>query len=72
MDKEYLNGQMEESIKDNIKMIRKVDMEKSLGQMEKSIKDNGLMENKMEQAIIQKEEISVEKHYGKMEEKSNG
>ena len=43
-----LNGQMEESIKDNIRMTKRVDMEKSLGLMEKSTKDNGLMENRME------------------------
>lgn len=48
MDRDYSNGQMEESIKASIKMIKRVDMGKSHGQMEKSIKDNGLMENKME------------------------
>jgi len=72
MGREYSNGQMVESIKGNIRMIRNQDMVKSHGQMVKYIKANGLMANKMGLAIIQMEEVLLEKHYGKMVEKSNG
>ena len=61
MEKENLNGLMEEFMKENIRMIKKMDMGFSLGLMEEYIKDIGKMENNMEKesSLIQK------KIYGK-------
>jgi hypothetical protein len=41
MDMEYLHGQVEIYIKDNIRMMLEMDMEKCIGLMEVIIKENG-------------------------------
>ena len=40
-DSEFTNGMMEECIKDNIKMIKKMDMEYIVGKIRDNIKDIG-------------------------------
>ena len=43
-EKELFCGQMEENMKGNLKMIKKMDMENLLQMMELNIKGNGKME----------------------------
>lgn len=50
MDMENSNGQMEESIKDNTNLIKKMDLENLYMMKIQNIKDNGLMANNMEKA----------------------
>lgn len=52
MEKEYINGMMEENIKANIKMIRNMGKVYFIGQMEVNSKETGKMENKMELGFI--------------------
>ena len=52
MEKVFFCGQMEESIKDNIKMIKNMDMVFFFGQIKGNIKDIGKMENRMGQELF--------------------
>jgi hypothetical protein len=52
MVKEIMSGLMVDLTKENIKWIKKMDMENILGQMEEFIKELGIMENKMEMELI--------------------
>ena len=73
MDMGFSLGQMEEDMKDIIKMIKKKDMVFSYGMMENNIKVIGKMENKMEKVnsffLLNK---NGKKDYGKMVKELNG
>ena len=67
------NGLMEEYMKVNIKMIKKMDMVFFIGLTEEYIKEIGKMENKMEKGnflILKKK--NGKKVYGKKEKELNG
>ena len=64
---------MEENMKENIKMIKKMDLVHLNGQMEKDIKAIGKMENKMEKEnFISLLKINGKKEFGKKEKEKNG
>jgi hypothetical protein len=73
MEKENLNGPMEDSMKENIKWIKKKDMEFLNGMMEEYTKVIGKMENSMEKEnfIILKNK-NGKKENGKMEKELFG
>ena len=52
-DKENTSGQMEEFMKVNIKMTKKMVLESSSGKIIESMKDNGKMENNMAKELLQ-------------------
>ena len=52
MEKEYINGQMEEVMKANIFLIKSMDLENICGVMEKFIKDFGKMVISMEKGKL--------------------
>ena len=69
MEKVYLFGLMEENMKENIKMIKKKDLEYLNGQMVESLEDYGKMVNKMEkEKYIFQLSKNGEKESGKMVE----
>ena len=73
MEKGNSNGLMDEYMKVNIKMIKKMDMEFSIGLMEEYIKDIGKMENKMElENFSIRRKINGKKANGKKEKELNG
>ena len=72
MERGFIHGQMEESMKVNIIMIRNKEKEHTLGQTVVNIKDNGLMENSMEKVSLLIRKDKQEKGVGKMEIGSNG
>jgi len=51
MVKESLNGLMENATRENIKMIKNMDLVYFNGKMVVNMKDNGLMENNMEKEL---------------------
>ena len=52
MVKEYLRYLMEESMKEDINLIKNMDMECLLGRMEEAIEVSGLKENATDKVII--------------------
>lgn len=69
---EYLLGKMVASIKDNIWMIKNMDLVNSIGQTVECIKDFGQMVDNMEKAFIEVVMVLKEKVNGKMGKKLNG
>lgn len=69
---EYLHGKMVANIKDNIWMIKNMDLVNSFGQMVGCIKDFGKMVDNMEKVFIEVVMVLKEKVNGKMEKKLNG
>ena len=64
---------MEENMKVNIKMIKKMDMVYLNGKMEKNIKGNGKMVSKMEKEnFIFLRKIFGKREFGKMGKKRSG
>jgi hypothetical protein len=73
MEKEFLLGLMGENMNENIKMIKKKDMECSIGMMVSNIKENGKMGNNMEKGnFLFQKKIDGEKESGIMEKELNG
>jgi hypothetical protein len=52
MEKVSIHGKMEESMKENIKMIKKMDMEFIVGLMERNTMVTGLMANNMDKGYL--------------------
>ena len=73
MAKVNLNGLMGEYMKENIKMIKKMDMVFFIGLMEEYIKDIGRMENRMEKGnFLIRRKKNGKKENGKKEKDLNG
>ena len=66
MDKDFTNGQTEESMKEAISMTKKKDLESTLTQMEDATEETGKTVNNMakEYSLVQK--VFKEKANGKM------
>lgn len=69
---EYLHGKMVANIKDNIWMIKNMDLVNSFGQMAECIKDFGKMVDNMVKVFIEVVMVLKEKVNGRMEKKLNG
>lgn len=62
MDKEHINGKMEENMQDHMKKIKNKDLGNITGMMEGFLKDTGKMEREMgmEGLFIQMELLNME------------
>lgn len=69
---EYLHGKMVANIKDNIWMIKNMDLVNFFGQMVECIKDFGKMVDNMVKVFIEVVMVLKEKVNGRMEKKLNG
>lgn len=69
---EFIHGLMAEFIKDNIKMIKNMDMVSTAGQMAEFTVGSGPKESNMELEFIQSKVLKLSMEYGKMVKESSG